>query len=606
MNKYFAFSAMSLALLTAACSQEDSPIDIGDGELTTFSIGMPQDFTTRAFGQNITDDMHLYVAVYRIDGENSKTLVMSNFNGENNQLNESFLSIQGSFAGGASVTCSMPLLKENKYDILFWAQDKNATGYTFNPSKGSIEVNYTNMTNFDDKRNAFYTSLLNFTTGSKVDPLTLTRPFAQINIGASDVNTYLSLKGIENQTFGINVTSLYDTLSLIDGAVSSSTGKTVAGNIVPSALSTTAYPVGENEEYLAMGYFLVGNKDATAVITSLDITVGVDAEVLNTIPNVPAGMNLRTNVYGQLLTSQSNFQISIEDGFGGQDLAMAMKWDGSANESPSIVTPEGSTPIVTISTPEQFAYYATSPDIQQSLYSNGMKVIVTKDMDFSGHPWTPIQRQSNGNTGGAIEYDFQGHTLSGLDAPLFDNNACGIVKNVTLKDCKITRALTKYRGVLAGSFYGSIENVNIEDCTITYTYSGTESVSLGGIVGLYCSGDMTNCTVKNVTYNFADDDNNNPTVYIGGLVGTLLNGNDGTTIDRYFRGISVSGFIFNYNSGILSKPDYVKCGQYIGRVSKVKAHVPPAIDKTNFTPEDWFYEREVGVFENDGSSFILK
>lgn len=521
MKKSIYLSAAALALLAASCSQDDGPIAGADG-MTTFRVSLPADLNSRAFGEG-TDSKSLSIAVYKVT-DGTRTLVMSSFAGENGMNADQIKEITP-FGDGFTATYQIPLVKNEKYDIVFWAQNEACDAYKFDMTTGTMTVNYAEMKNFDESRDAFVYSLTDYTSAGNGGEVTLRRPFAQLNVGTSDYAAYIAASGLESQTFGLEVSNVANTLNLIDGKTSTAgtfDGKVTLANADPSE---ETFPVTtEAYKYLAMGYFLV---DEAAVINQVSLNVG--SEKFATYNNVPVKANYRTNIFGTLLTNRENFEITINPDFTTPDLEPdnTMQWDGSESAPAEPVVGEDGKRVLTINTPQELAYFGkhyTSKD----WYTN-MRIDITADMSFEGQNWTPIDLRANGDTGASITFDFQGHTISGLNSPLFDGgneSKCVVsVKNLTIKNSDIVKAAGKYMGVLGGNMQGTLENISIENCTVTAPVVEGQSISVGGIVGFYGSGNAKGCSVSNVTISTEHAES-----YIGGMFGTMnLNNSNGKT-----------------------------------------------------------------------------
>lgn len=136
------------------------------------------------------------------------------------------------------------------------------------------------------------------------------------------------------------------------------------------------------------------------------------------------------------------------------------------------------------------------------------KVILTNDITITGQ-WTPIS-YLNGNIynpqyNGKVVIDGNGHSISGLTAPLLQDNFCTdlTVKNLTIKDSVISGGLSNGKGALIGylnTFDLTIDNCHLDNVTVNGINGGLQC---GGFVGLYTCGNLsvTGCTVKNSTIN---------------------------------------------------------------------------------------------------------
>ena len=207
-------------------------------------------------------------------------------------------------------------------------------------------------------------------------------------------------------------------------------------------------------------------------------------------------------------------------------------WDPAVTEPVAAV--DG---IYTSKTPAQLNYLLQN--IKQSDYVKpGVVINIDTDIDFTGTDWTPVRLRANLDTGYSLTFDFNGHTLYGLQAPFFEQFE-GVIKNLTVSGAHITSTTSAngYYGVVACNHYGTLNNVHVVDSTIDC--QGTNR-SVGGITGQYSSGSATNCSVTNLVINNATD------WKAGGLFGTMLR--DGQT-DRSLTDCTATGVTITDYSG---------------------------------------------------------
>ena len=509
MNKFLYWSAASLsAIALASCAQDDIQPVNPDG-LTTIEISLPADLATR-YGEGKSASK-LYVAVYPKDGSD---VLLTNLNGPTPGM-----TVNDFAAGSLKTTVSIQLTKNAEYDLIFWAESGDAkTGpYLFSPENKTITVNYAEMANFAETRDAFYAHLDGFKAVGQTANVTLNRPFAQINIGTDDLAPYLRAAGanMTSQNFGMTVSGIANVLNLGDDTVTSTTDFSGQATVVPFSISNTntldAFPAVDYTgtlQYLDMGYFLVGDLGTKKSNLEINLTVG-DNNAFSTYSNVPAQMNFRTNIYGSLLTNKENFNISIDPIFGNPD--NNEEWMGDAK----IPVIDEATKTVAINSPAELA--GLSYLVNNGNTFEGYTVNLEADLNLAGANWTPIGYLEKGNTGnqgtGRFAGTFNGnnHTISNLttsstgdwaSAGLF-GRLNGVVKDLTLTNVNITS--DHYAGAIAGYTYintwyadapkAAIQNCKVIGGTITSntTLNGNEydnGDKVGGITGYACDGNI--------------------------------------------------------------------------------------------------------------------
>lgn len=491
-------------LSVASCSSDlDNPGVSGDGNVH-FSVQLPEGMRTRAFADGTTAK-NLSYAVYQ-DGA---------------------LVSQGSAVfADKEANVNIDLASGGTYDFVFWAEADNSP-YTFSAEGRMVTVNYADMNGNNDNGDAFFY----IENGVKVDgaltrSVTLTRPGAQLNIGTSDLNNASVATTYPAGVYTSVTAEAYTTLDLTDGSAANPVQVTLPATLPASAQET--FPVAGGYRYLSMAYLLVGEEGSVSDLTINSYTSAASQTPAHTVkvPNAPLKRNYRTNVYGQLLSSTTNWNISIDSEFGGgTDVSV---WDGST-EAPVV---DDAAKTVTVSSASQLAGFAQA--VNGGTTYSGYTVTLTSDIDLAGKPWTPAGNvASYPSVTFAGTFDGNGHTIYNLNANasgttyatagLF-GSLTGKVKNLNLVGGKVNS--THYAGAICG--YSSsnvgmeISGCTVEDFTIVSVpemfngeYDNGDKV--GGIVGYMDGGDkITDCVVRNTTVKGYRD--------IGGVAGYCNNG----------------------------------------------------------------------------------
>ena len=318
-NIYLAAVACGAVVGLASCSNEDVPVP-AQGDATTFTVKLPADLATRAFGDGTTaTDLH--IAVYDSLGN----ALMNDFGsatlGEGCTVNN--------FSGGSlTTTVTLPLVKNKSYKILFWAQ-ANGAPYSYDVAGKTVTVDYSKAATDAETMDAFY-SYESIKADGKLHDVTLTRPFAQINIGTNDL-TKASNAGMKVSKAGVSFAAgdLATTLDITNGTAATPT--TAATAFTVAALpSGEAFPAS-GYDYLTMAYVLVpSTADAPkATLSQVSLFLNDDTTAWASFSNVPAQGNFRTNIYGALLTNPEQFNVTINPDWGTPDIeyAVAGDWD---------------------------------------------------------------------------------------------------------------------------------------------------------------------------------------------------------------------------------------------------------------------------------------
>ncbi len=307
--KKILYLTMALPLLAAtSCSNDDFPVSGEDG-MTTFSVKMPGELTTRfADGNTAT---RLAVAVF----DENDNLLYSNVEGQGSALPDG--AVIGDFSAGLTTTVTLPLVKNKEYNVAFWAYAENSP-YTFTPGDKKITVSYASALANDESRDGFFKYQNVPAQRPATNNVELRRPFAQVNIGTSDL-------GIA-ETAGLTVTSanmtfpagaLATAFNFVDGTAGTPNAEAVT--FIGSALPTDAFPVQpETYKYLAMAYVLTPVEQASQPKSVMQsVSLAVNGNAFNSYANIPVQGNYQTNIYGALLTNKENFNVTINPAFMG-------------------------------------------------------------------------------------------------------------------------------------------------------------------------------------------------------------------------------------------------------------------------------------------------
>ena len=287
---------LAAAFTMVACQMDANDLNVATGDaVVSFAIETPV-VASRAYSDGYTATKLQY-AVYDANGVELTNLT-----------NTTGVEIHG------STTVDLQLVTGNDYTVIFWAAAPGAP-YTVNfggsLAEAKVTVDYTNALSNDENRDAFY-KRHNFTVrGTQTETIELRRPFAQLNIGTNDY-TLSTNAGYTPAKSHVKVTKIYNTLNLWDGTVS---GDTVVEFAYANIKKDEKFPV-DGYEYLAMNYLLVDSqKEVVDIEFGYGESSSTAAEKTRVVGSVPVQRNYRTNIYGQLLTSDVDINIEIKPAY---------------------------------------------------------------------------------------------------------------------------------------------------------------------------------------------------------------------------------------------------------------------------------------------------
>ena len=280
--KKILFGMMAFAMLFATSCENDNVLGTTEMSNVAVKVGMPE--ISRAYSDGTTATVLQY-AVYDAEGNELEGLTVTD----------------GVINGTATV--NLQLTTGNTYAVVFWAAAPEAP-YTVDFATKTVAVDYEGVKSNDENLDAFCKYQEFTVTGPMTVDVELTRPFAQLNIGAADF-AEAETAGFVPTASSVTVKNVYSTMDLATGAVSDEVEVTFAENDVPAE---EVFPVAGND-YIAMNYLLVA-ADKEVVEVEFTYTDGVN-EKTRTVGSVPVQRNHRTNIYGNILTSKVDVNIEI-------------------------------------------------------------------------------------------------------------------------------------------------------------------------------------------------------------------------------------------------------------------------------------------------------
>ena len=301
-TKFFSMFAVVAMLLTTSCSNDETnELISGEPVTTSFKVQLPNSIGTRP---------NKGAKKAFADGKTATVLKYMVFDENNNRI---ATIPTGEKAINLSTDVQLSLITGKKYKIVFWAANAEAP-YTIDET-GKVTVNYEGMKTNDESLDAFC-RCYEYTAGAEVEnPVKLYRPFAQLNVGTKDMDKAVELgfKKADAKT-KVVVSGIANALNLLTGEVSGEAEVTCNLNAIPTG---ETFPK-EGYEYLSMDYLLVGKETKTVVDVNWTVTDGTfNSE--RTFTNVPLQGNYRTNIFGNLLTSPTDFNVEIDPAFNEPD-----------------------------------------------------------------------------------------------------------------------------------------------------------------------------------------------------------------------------------------------------------------------------------------------
>lgn len=317
--KSIAFAA--LALVAGACAKEQ--VGPSDGETTevSFNVEVPgASVATKGISDAASVDELVFQALLQhkyTDPETKKTVK------EYIPVPE-LTKVVPVVDKKANITAS--LVKGQWYQFIFWAQKKGKGYYNVNTDELSnidlrtITLDYTSVKTNDEFLDAFY-AVEGPTKGRELSSdVKLKRALAQINFGSEQSNRQDAGVSKASITLKNVPTTFYPLLA----GTRSACGNISEQDIVLSDNDVMSEPLSVNSvnyDYLATTYVFAPKNDP--ILVDASATFNFESGTTTTVkaPNAPVKQNFRTNIIGNLLFANAEWNVTIDPNFQSGDIA---------------------------------------------------------------------------------------------------------------------------------------------------------------------------------------------------------------------------------------------------------------------------------------------
>ena len=304
MKKLGLILAAAFPMLFAACSED------------SYNIPEEDDFVSVSFNAMLDQSAMTRGVTGESDGTKATQLYVAVYNASNNLIDGiSKIGENTVTMSEKAATVNFQLVKGQTYDFAFWAQNPNATegALTFDANNKKVTVDYTKIKANDESLDAFTAHVNNLkVTGPISQSVTLKRPWAQLNYGTTTTDwSAAEAAGITVTQTKVTLNNVYETLNLLDGTVANAATADIV--LAAANIPNLTLTVGtDTYKQLGLNYLLVGNEGEQGLIKA-DLTLFAGENEVNTLAfsNIPVQRNYRTNIVGNLLTSQVEFNVTI-------------------------------------------------------------------------------------------------------------------------------------------------------------------------------------------------------------------------------------------------------------------------------------------------------
>ena len=608
MKKLIYCAAALAAMIFAASCQQENLEPVAQENTVTYTVELP-DAQTKGFMGTVSKVDELVYEVWKTEKADERDL-----NGTTDgKANATLLYQKTVPMVNQRTVITLNLVQDQEYTVLFWAQ-KSGTGVyntealtdvhyakTWEGEENDANCLYSNQESYE----AYYATEFISDGDKKSRTVVLKRPFAQLNLGTRNTQMENTNKEYGEGEYNVEVVSSKVTVSNVGTHFNVANNyvatPTTEGNIAVSEpasmiFETAADPSnavddetsqfeyitvgGQQYEYVAMNYLFATGANVTVsyeINTKLSDKNGnntTDAKVTNTVYQVPLQENYRTNIVGNLLTSETEYEVIVDKEWAWND-GDTPNWDGNIVEvwnGTDLNVPEveidettGETTYV-VETPSELAYLAalvngtlTSTFATKADTDKKFNITLNGDVDLNNMQWTAIGTETNNFTG---SFNGNGHTIRNLKISVsegkegkaylgfFGYAKDATIQNVVFENVDVNIACLDidhsqgHIGAVVGSLEGTstIENVTVKgDVKVEATFDANGASRVAVVAGGNAYG---NVTMKNV-HVIANEGsylkaNNNTGALAGQLQGKNVfencSSNIDVTVKKFFAG----------------------------------------------------------------------
>lgn len=480
---------MSALILASGSCQKEVTDGIDDG-------GAKVSFTVRADNEStraIADASNIDILHWEIYPENVETAAEPLAEGSVKDTD-----------GDGEFSLDLSLILDQTYHFIFWAQVDREQGeehYDVSDLRKVGIKSYADELANDESRAAFFAYKEIHVSGSIDETITLYRPFSQLNLGTEtyDVSSLNLTQALKVNHSEITAYGIADTFNTLTGEGEGSQDVHFQKAVTPNGDRDAAEKILDvnNTTYywLGMNYLIVnGNADNVKVDMTFHTTHG---NVDISIDNVPVRENYRTNIIGDLLTSDAIFQIVVDERFQQPDIIVGDEGgstEGGEQPIPDFeMVQDGNVITYTVYTAEGLEAWRQAAH-QDALDDTDTKVNLILGADITlpedvQPNWTPVGTYDHPYDG---FIDGAGHSIADMSIDTDDDPAGFIgawkgadgdiaVKDMTLIDVDVHSSNDYGTGAFIG--YG-FEDFVLDNCHVVGgSVSGIGGGPVGGLFG---------------------------------------------------------------------------------------------------------------------------
>lgn len=299
-----------------ACSQVTFDVEVA-GSVVTKADGAEQEQGQNPDQNQVPEVNNLVYAVYRTDAstpeEAERAMATLTSRDLVYQYNPKAAGETTTFVDGKAHV-GIELISQRSYIILFWAQVDQTwvEGTDFD----LLNIACPDTLTGNSEAYAAYSGVafVSDIRGSRVESVTLSRPFAQVNIASSAPSSAVEI-------LSSSVKILSSSVKIIGAAPTFNVAtQTASGDPKTVTFTEAATPDGQfsadYQHYIARNYIFANGPVSVGYVINTE-KHGTISTLDAPICNVPVAKNYRTNILGNLLTSDITYDVDLQQSWTG-------------------------------------------------------------------------------------------------------------------------------------------------------------------------------------------------------------------------------------------------------------------------------------------------
>ena len=291
---FYSAAVMALAFFAGSCQQENlEPVQSGSNTVT-YTVQVPGAGATKASNGVYEGVTELVYEVYRQDDVEDLT---------KEPVYEDVVRLED---GKTTWTLDLEFVKDQYFTVLFWAQ--NPDGGIYN-TEDLRKVSLNNPEGLEANADTYAAfagaDLVEDCVSTANGNVILVRPVSQINIATSIEGLAVGTTPIDITHSEVVVTGLSAVYNVADGTVSG------AHELAYSKASVPGGELDANHTYVAKNYVGFAPMVGDNAEVSFKIYTS-EGEIDHVVSNVPVKPNYRTNIVGNLITANEDYNIELD------------------------------------------------------------------------------------------------------------------------------------------------------------------------------------------------------------------------------------------------------------------------------------------------------